>query len=128
MKQVIVGHYYCGYESIQVVLREGFGGEFFVTPELGSVARVKIGADQDTWGEMLAVFLHELFEFSLVRLGKRFEQDGNIIPKSSSSFLFVMNHEEMHLAVSMVAGCMEDCVPDLGKAWDKWQKKKKKKK
>lgn len=46
MKQKIVGTYYAGHQQIQLVIREGDGGEFFLNPERGSLPRIKLGVDK----------------------------------------------------------------------------------
>ena len=45
MTQVIVGVYTMGYEDVEIVLREGTGGEFYNCPGKGQIPRIKIGAD-----------------------------------------------------------------------------------
>ena len=49
MKQIIVGIYSVGFEDVEIVLREGTGGEFFNCPEKGHCPRIKIGADVSNW-------------------------------------------------------------------------------
>ena len=46
MKQKIVGSYFAGYESVELVLREGNGGDVFFL-EKGKIAVIKIGADTE---------------------------------------------------------------------------------
>ena len=77
MKQVIVGNYYMGPESVQIILREGMGAEFYPTPERGSIPRIKLGVDQPDWQSLFNNLCHEAFEASLVRINCRFWAENN---------------------------------------------------
>lgn len=117
MKQIIVGTYGFGGEFVQVVLREGTGGDFYTNPELGSVPRVKIGADHGNW--------HEVFEFAYMRAGLRFSPMPSYPPYNSADWLFIMDHQQFHNCTARCAELLQACVPDLAIAWKKWNQPKK---
>ena len=125
MKQEIIGTYYCGDWQIELVLREGVGGEFWFSPEKGKIPRMKIGADHREWKSMVDVFLHEVMEFVMVTMRLRYEHD-RCRAQDNSAYTFIMTHEEFAEAVALAADYMVRSVDDLKKAWEKWHKPKSK--
>lgn len=123
MKQTIVGSYYLGPESVQLVLREGTGGEFWSAPEKGACARIKVGADCSQWSRVVEVLLHEAMELAMMRIGARFEPAPDYAA-GHDSYLFMMDHPKFTEAAARAGGMMADSLPDLAKAWNKWRKKK----
>lgn len=103
MKQKIIGGYFCGYESVKLILKEGFGGEFFFVEE-GKIARIKIGGDQ-SWDDCFTVLIHEIFEFVSDRIKCRFAPCNDM---------------------SKSTGSIDGCLPDLKKVYRVWNKKEKK--
>jgi len=125
MKQKIVGIYECGHEQIQLVLREGLGGEFFSCPEKGSLPRIKVGAyGKLEWGQVVAALLHEVFEWSMFRQDHRYNPDNRVGVKSHADYLFVMNHEQFQNCSAKSAEFLTGCLPDLEIAWKKWHRVK----
>lgn len=122
MKQLIVGTYELGSDFVQIVLREGTGGEFYLMPEHGKVPRVKIGADYKYWWEVANVLLHEIIELSYEKLGCRTEPSFNM-GNDHSKYIFVIPHQIFSESTARVAYCLTDCMPDVEKAWKKWRKK-----
>lgn len=120
MKQKIIGVYPCGGEDVQLVLREGGGGEFYVTPEKGHVARIKVGGDCD-WDDVISALLHEAFELQMHRIGCRYDPTGDY-GKDHSSYLFVMTHPQYSNVCGRVAQFLTKAVPALHKAWKGWVK------
>lgn len=115
-KQRVIGTYYMGTESVNLVLRNGTGGEFYLTPELGSVARIKVGMDYDEWNKVVSVLLHEATELAYERMRARYELSG-VGSGDHSSYLFVISHVNFSDACTYVAEFISDCLPDLKKAW-----------
>jgi len=124
MKQKIVGSYYAGNESIQLVIGEGYGGEFYTTPEKGSVARIKIGGDAD-WGSVLTSLLHEIFEILFERLKCRYSPASDS-SQSMASYLFVANHQDFGDVCARAAEFVNGCLGDLKKEYRLWNRKVKK--
>ncbi len=122
MKQKIVGNYYAGNESVQLVLRGGYGGDFYLVHRKGSIARVKIGAD-DTWEMVMTSLFHEIFEFLFDRSKCRFTAT-NDLSNSASAYLFVASHYDFSDVCAKAAEFVVGCLPDLKKAYKAWNKKK----
>ncbi len=124
MKQVIVGSYEMGWGCVQIVLREGTGGEFFVIPEKGKISRIKIGADYDGWWEVVNVLLHEAYELEIDNRKLRFRATQNRA-NDHADYLFVLTHNQFTDATAYVSEMVAACLPDLAMAWKKWRKTRK---
>ena len=120
MNQKIVGVYSLGFEDIELVLREGTGGEFYNCPGKGQIPRIKIGADVNQWKEIVSVFLHEAFEFTYNRLGCRYS-DSYDMGNDSASYLFIASHIKFSDACARVGEGVATALPDLSIAWKKWK-------
>ncbi len=109
---------------VQLVLREGSGGECYPLPGDIPHPRVKVGADQAQWSDVVVVTLHEAAELVASTLLYRYEQtndDGN----DRLSLLFVMTHPQFSEVCARVGMFLAQCLPDLGVAWKKWRKGRK---
>lgn len=125
VKQKIVGIYYAGFEQFELVLREGDGAEFYAVPEHGEnkIPRIKIGADQGKWDDVIAVLLHEVQELIIFRLRGRYSpSDG--ISIDHAAYLFILTHPEFSELCKRTAEFISDALPDLAKAWKEWKKNK----
>ncbi len=121
MKQVIVGTYYFGREQVELILREDTGGEFYVTPEKGKIPRIKIGADETEWSDIVAVLLHEASEMIYDRLRARYELSDDTA-RDHSAYMFMLSHVTFSEACARVADFISVALPDLKKAWEEWDK------
>jgi len=72
MWQKRIGYIDGGVCSIDLVAREGTGGEFYSCPEAGSVPRIKVGFDYEDFAEVMSVLAHEIMEFVLTSRGHRY--------------------------------------------------------
>ena len=126
MKQRIVGIYNIGFEQAQLVLREGDGGEFYLCPDVGRVPQIAIGADQELWQDVVDVLVHEVVEFAMLREGCRYSPAPDHA-KDHGSYLFVMTHSQFSSVAAKSGGYLTAALPDLAKAWDGWNKERKKK-
>ena len=120
MKQVVVGVYGLGADQVELVLREDTGGEFYVQPEKGKIPRIKVGADHEEWGRIVAVLLHEAFELALHRSQCRFLGSDDM-GRDHSEYLFVMRHYQFSDACAKAGYFLSDALPDLSGAWKKWK-------
>jgi hypothetical protein len=120
MRQQIVGIYECGWNSVEVVLRDGDGGEYFMIPEKGRGPRIKLGADQDTWQKLVAVLMHETLELVMDTLKHRYIAWQNM-GNSHDGYLFMFDHPQFCDITARAAELMAACLPDLAKAWEKWK-------
>ncbi len=125
MRQKIVGVFEFGYEYCQLVIREGYGGEFWLMPGHGQIPRIKIGVDSKKWVDILKTFQHEVIEFAATRLGLRYLPN-NDLAKDTDKYIFIMNHAQLGELCAMVADFELNALPALKKAWKEWHKKPKK--
>lgn len=123
MKQKIVGSYYMGMTQVQIVLREGTGGEFYLNPERGHIPRIKIGADQPNWGDVIAILLHEATEMLMTCSHCRYAPAPDYA-NDHAGYLFVMNHCMFSDVTARVGELLALSLPDLSRAWTKWKKPK----
>lgn len=123
MRQKIIGTYEAGFEAVELVLREGTGGEFYTIPEKGKICRIKIGGDYKRWDEVVNVLLHEIVELQLFRKDCRLE-NSNDISRDHAGYLFVATHPQFSDAIAKAAEFIAPALPDLAKAWAQWKKKK----
>lgn len=122
MKQIVVGNYYMGDESVQLVLRDGSGGEVYLTPEKANkIARMKIGADYNNWWRVVSVLLHEAMELAFIKVNCRYDSNNNLA-KTHDSYLFVANHSDFTEICARAAELTATCLPDLATAWKKFKK------
>lgn len=115
-KQKIIGNYHMGFEQVQVVLREGDGGEFYGCPGNGNSARIKIGGDYDNWQDVVRVLLHEAFELAMFRNNARYEITGDV-GKDSGAYTFLFTHPEFSNICGKVSELICECLPELAKQW-----------
>ena len=123
MKQIIVGTYEMGWERVQLVLREGTGGDFWLVPGDINYPRIKIGADQDNWKWLIICLLHEAVELAACRMKCRFKPSEEVA-YDEYSYIFVMNHPQFSEIQGLTGEFVASCWDDLAKAWKKWGKKK----
>jgi len=113
MKQITVGTYKMGYEKIELVIREGLGGEFYFLPGDINYPRIKIGADQDDFWRIIDVLIHELSEFASARLGCRYNPE-DTVGKDHHAYTFIMSN-------AMIADFICRAWSDIEKAWKLWK-------
>ncbi len=120
MRQKIVGVYDMGLDQVQLVLREGEGGEFWFKPEDGHVPRIKVGADGE-WKLVMSALLHEAMEMQMTRSHCRFNPAPDY-GRDHSSYIFVMSHPIYSDIIARVAEFVSLCAPDLARAYKKFRR------
>ena len=93
MKQKIVGTYRLGNQMVQVVLREGAGGECYSVPGDISYPRIKIGVDSGNWPYIVGVLTHESAELVASNLHYRYEPT-NMDAHDVQSLMFLLTHPQ----------------------------------
>jgi hypothetical protein len=121
VRQKIVGIYQIGDDSVQVVLREGNGGDFYLQPRDIETSRIKVGADVDNWHSVVAALMHEAAESVLARLCLRMTPDDEF-GRDLASYIFVMRHEQFSDVCARTGRFLAQCLPDVSKAWKEWKK------
>lgn len=129
MKQVIIGTFDFGCEYVQLVLREGQGGEFYTKPEKGHIPRIKIGADYSRWHGVVQTLLHEAMELAMLRQDCRYEPDHRIA-QDTCAYVFMADHAKFSECCAVAGVLLADSLPTVAREWKKWNapvaKKKKK--
>jgi len=125
MKQKVIGIYEAGYYQIELILREGTGGEYYLIPEKGKCPRIKVGADYINWVEVVSALLHEVEEFLIDRMQCRYSPFDNL-SNTLDEFTFLLNHSQFSDVCVKTAEYISKALPDLSKAWNEWKKNKKK--
>lgn len=123
MRQKIVGTYQLGDEMVQLVLRDGGGADFYERPGDIPNPRMKIGADKESIGWLMDSVQHEAQERSMAVMRLRFRREDSYYV-DSTSYVFVLTHEEFTEACHRAGMFLSACLPDMAKAWKAWKKKK----
>lgn len=123
MKQRVVGVYEFGHEQVEVVLREGTGGEFYSIPEKGKVPRIKVGADCQAWDQVVTVLFHEAMELAAHREGCRFDRSDEL-SRDHCGYIFLMTHPQFSNCCARVGELASSCLPDLATKWKYWGRKR----
>lgn len=121
---MVIGSYRIGHHPVQVVLREGDGGEFYFEPELGKIARIKIGCDCE-WLELISVIFHESMEFWLTDKGKRYvpSQDHS---SAHDTYMFMFSHPDLSIMAHDIGCFLAESTTSIADAYKKWHKPTKK--
>ena len=117
MKQVVIGHYCLGGYSVEVVLREGWGAEYYTQPANDKPPRIKIGA-AGAWDSIVTRLLHEAMELSLDthKLKYRLTQD---MSAGTDGVDFFLNHHQFSMVCADVGCFLSEVLPALAKEWNK---------
>ncbi|MCM2276404.1 MAG: hypothetical protein NDI75_16620, partial [Candidatus Didemnitutus sp.] len=86
-----------GTEYVNLVARDGDGGELYTAAQGGHPARIKIGLDDD-WDDVAGTLLHEAMEFVMIRmeLGYRPRTDW---AGDNGATTFLMTHTQFSEAI-----------------------------
>ena len=123
MKQKIIGTFFMGRTEVELVLREGDGGEFYIAPERGKIPRIKIGADVKEWRTIVSVLLHESLELVMDDMYLRYRTSKEIAG-DAASYLFIFNHSPQFSEIcARVGDFITDALPVLATEWKKWKHK-----
>lgn len=123
LRQQIVGTYRIGDERVQLVLREGTGANFYERPDDIQCPRMTIGADQKNIGWLIDSVQHEAQERSMAVIRARWNRTDSYYV-DSTSYLFIITHEEFTDVCHRASMFLAECLPDLKKAWKQWKKGK----
>lgn len=122
MRQKIVGNYPLGPLNVQLVLREGTGGEFWTNPDEAGVPLIKVGADHEGgWTRVVEITLHEALELVMTLRGHRLIREPDYA-HDSAGFLFVMDHSQFSEVTAQTGMFLGAALPDLNRAYKKWRK------
>lgn len=121
MKQKIIGTYRLGWVEVQLVLREGGGADLFFQPGDIHYARMKIGADQDSWGRIVGSVMHEAGEYVMSQICCRYYHNDDFT-RGNDGFMFILTHPQFDDVCCRAGLFLAECESDLCKAWKAWKK------
>src|SRR5687768_11248203 len=91
-KQPFVGTYRLGLTNVDLYGQlYGYGGEFYFAPDNKSMPRLKVSLRYQYWREIVAILLHESFEYLAAQKCARFVPCGNFMP-ASDIYRFQFDH------------------------------------
>lgn len=125
MKPMTVGKYDLGGDIVVVRLCDGGGGDYEV-PFNGTPTVISIGGDQECFGRLAGVLLHEAKEFCDMRIGCLYIHTG-YVAKENGSYTIMETHLQHSEACARVGWFMADCLPDLKRKWAEWKRARHKK-
>ena len=125
MKNKTIGTYKLGGENVRIELHDGLGGTGEDAPDDGGVGCLSIGGNHKTWAEFLEIVTHELFEYSLDCRGCRMVRTSDY-SRDSSACLFMFDHALLSVVAADVGHYLAAALPAIQKAWNKWNKAKRK--
>lgn len=123
MRQKVIGVYEIGMDQVQLVIREGYGGEFWLKPGTGVIPRIKVGVDGTGWNEVVTTLLHEAMEMQMTKSHCRFSRDPDY-GRDHGGYIFLMDHTQFSDVTARVASFMAEALPDLAIAFNRWKKKR----
>lgn len=112
MWQKRIGYYDGGICCVELVAREGTGGEFWTRPGKGCVPRVKIGFDYEDFGDVADILFHELMEYTLTARGHRYTESPEL-SGDMGCFEFVFNHTELSECARIMSGVIIEALPAM---------------
>ena len=113
-----VGCYKLGYEWVNLFIDGSHSGHFNLCPHAGEPGRVTIGHYDGHYALALPTLLHELLEYAMCRVMARYAAAPST-SRSSSGYLFVMDHEKFSEIVQQVGEYLVVCEEDLKKALER---------
>lgn len=107
-----VGCYKLGFEWVDLFVDGPHSGRFNLCPHEGEPGRVTIGYYDGHYALALPTLLHELLEYSMCRTMARYTA-APATSRSSSGYLFVMDHEKFAEVAQQVGEFLVACEKDL---------------
>jgi hypothetical protein len=122
MKQKVIGNFCLGCYSVEVVLREGWGAEYYTCPETAKPPRIKVGA-AGHWNSVVSRLLHEALELSMDTHKLKFRRTQDL-SDATDCVDFFMSHQQFSMVCSDVGTFISEALPALSKEWNKakWRK------
>lgn len=125
MKDKLVGIYRLGTHNVKLILTEGNGGHFDLTPKNHSMAKISIGVDEKLEYAVYTL-MHEAFEIALTQSRLRYDRSDDTT-WDGSRYFFIFNHQDLSHVAIIVGAFIYNCYTDFKKAWLGFKRKLKKK-
>lgn len=124
MKRILVGQYRLGLRNVRVFINpEDSNGSVYVHPKDNGSAKITVGAES-SWGTVFGIFLHEVYELTLIDLNVRYKKDPSF-SNQSSDYIFFLSHNELNEAHERIGEFLADAIPDFQAVYKKLKKKPK---
>ncbi len=120
---LFIGTYDLGLEQVDLWVRSGFGADFAMAPEKGRCPKIQVGLETGTWQEAVGRLHHEAMELTMAKMGLRYSESPDYARDNGAS-LFVMTHTQFSEASARTGMFLAQCLPDFGRGFRKWRKKK----
>lgn len=111
--------------KVRLLRNEGGGSFSYPSPE-SVTGLISLGLASEEWWMMLSLMIHELLEFNLTSMEKRYHTDANTEGKTSCGALFVLGHDEFADAVTRTASPLAALAKMVYPVWLKEKRKKEK--
>lgn len=122
-EQPYVGTYRLGATNVELFgWKQGYGGQFFCAPDDKALPRLKVSFLQQHWWEVMAIAMHESFEYLAAQRGVRYVPCGEY-PQASDLYWFGFDHNAMSQMIADQGYFLAKCLPDLATAWKKYKPK-----
>lgn len=122
-EQPYVGTYRLGATNAEVFgSKHLYGGQFFFAPDDKALPSLKVSFLQEHWWEVVAILMHESFEYLAAQRGVRYRPCGDAI-NASDVFWFGFDHNAMSQIISDQGYFLAKCLPDVAAAWKKYKPK-----
>ena len=121
----LVGTYILGFDNVRIELdgnTDGCAAAVWCNPADGGCTKIVIRCKGRTWADGVASLLHEALESLMHRRGLGYSQS-HAPREVTDGYLFVMSHHEFDQLSDWVGPFLAACLPDLGAAWSKVNKK-----
>jgi hypothetical protein len=117
--QYLVGRYKLGFKYVRLIVdTTTANGSVDLVPDDKETTKIVIGIDSP-WSESLSVFLHEVYEGTLIDLHTRYKARPSYSDESSD-FIFVVSHNQLSEAHERVGVFLAESLPDFTKAYKKY--------
>lgn len=120
-----LGSYTAGYHHIELYInKKDVGGTLWLTPGKGKLPKIEIGIDYKFFDQVMAVLLHEIQEYCLIKRQLRFRESQQL-SNDHAQYLFSLNHCQFTEICVEVAEYIEEARKDLFNAWTNREKEQK---
>jgi hypothetical protein len=92
------------------------GGESYLCPQEGRLARIKVGLKQE-WADTVGTLVHEALEMCLVRQNCVYQPTHSGAVTTSATCLYIVPHTALDEASEWVGIFLVTVLPDLKKVW-----------
>lgn len=121
--QPYCGTFRLGQTNVEVYgLTQEYGGQFYSAPDATSLPRLKVGFRWKYWWEVVAVLMHESFEYLAAQKGVRWLPCGYNM-QSSDIYSFHFDHNLFSQIIEDQGYFLAKALPEVATVWKKYRPK-----